>query len=319
VTVDWSEEDPPIHEKVALLKTMVNIVEVAELLGLEPDHQLKTFSPYHDENTASCQLYEPDHFFDYSTGRGGDAIDLVIAVRGCSWGSAVYQLWTRGLRAGFEPGRHQAVARPEASDLWSVWMDVPAPPDVTTNLDYWASKLGVEFDLVQALWAGGYIRFPGGDEIWIAHWQNDGEKPVVRGIKTRDRSGQKGSVTGSQYTHGLYSSKLGGFPSVPVAVITEGESDCWVLSWLWRDDPIDVFALPSGAGLWRAEWLEQLAPYRIVYTAFDNDQAGKQATDKVARSIGYGRTSQLTVPSLYNDVREAFIAGWRPEAKKLLG
>jgi hypothetical protein len=307
---DWSDTDLPLPEKVQLLKTMVDIVEVAELLGFEPDSNGKIPSPFNpDERTPSCHLYEPDHWFDFSTGRGGDCIDLVQALQeGCTWGKAVHLLWTRGLRAGFEPGRHTAVAKPEPADLWAAWTALPCS---TYAPEAWASQLGLPADALNDLADAGLVKCTAAD-MFVPHWHPDEDgKPRVRGIKTRALTGAKGSVTGSQYTHGLYEGMYVDHRQ-PVAVICEGESDCWALSWHWKDDPVDVFALPGGAGLWRDEWLETLASYQSIWLAFDNDQAGRQATDKVTRAIGWGRANRLQLPGFVNDVREAYVQGWRP-------
>ena len=76
--------------------------------------------------------------------------------------------------------------------------------------------------------------------------------------------------------------------------------------------PADVFGLPSGAGTWKDHWLTDLAVYQRVLVAMDNDQAGRNARDRLISKIGWGRSSELPVPPLYPDVRAAVEAGWRP-------
>lgn len=318
---DWSEHEfESVVDKAKAIQSMVNIVEVAELLGLEPDHTGKIHSPHNEaDETPSCQLYPPDHYFCYSTGKGGDAIDLVQAITGKSWGQAVAVLWNRGLRAGFEPGRHEAVRKPPPVDLTREWGRIQMGQGPNLE-DRWAAKLGLEPELLFRLWDYGFVKFDESD-MWIAHWHDDEGEGRVRGIKTRAYAGGKGSITGSQYSHGLYSVGIGdlaGLLHPKVAVITEGESDCWALSWHWRGQPVDVYALPCGAGVWREEWLQQLAPYERVYLAFDNDQAGERAAEKATRSIGWAKAERLRVPSLYNDVREAYVAGWRPNPPSIV-
>lgn len=312
---DWTEAELTFPEKAALLKTMLNIVEVAELLGLEPDHNDKIHSPYNEsDNTPSCQLYAPDHFFCYSTGRGGDAVDLVSAVTGKTNGQSMSLLWNRSLRAGFEPGRHEAVAKPEPVDLYQTF-HLPWSSNLGLDLrSPWADRLGLDPNLIDALYEDELIAFVGND-LWIPHWHPDecGD-PAVRGIKTRSINGGKGSITGSQYSHGLYSSLM---PidqrHAEVCVITEGESDCWTLSWAWRPNPeVVVYALPCGAGVWREDWLQCLQPYASVLVCMDNDEAGRRARDKIVRSIGWDRASEMRVPDLFSDVRAAYVAGWRP-------
>ena len=129
-------------------------------------------------------------------------------------------------------------------------------------------------------------------------------------MKVRHLDGGKSAYPGSQFGHSLYWPGAYHPLTLSTVVITEGESDCWAL--LQQPTAWAVCALPSGAGLWRDDWLTQLETYETIYTAFDNDRAGEQATERVRRAVGWGRWKELKVPTLYNDVREAIAAGWKP-------
>jgi hypothetical protein len=187
----------------------------------------------------------------------------------------------------------------------------------TTRVDlfFWAEQLaGVKSDLLGELEEAQYLGQDSHGSLLIPHWGPPAESGrfIVHGIKVRRLDGSKTSVSGSQYSRCLYDVSRGGFPSNTVAVITEGESDCWAIEPHMSQD-VSVYSLPSGSSLWRADWLPSLEQFETIYTAFDNDRAGQQATEKVRSSIGWGRWKELAVPTLFNDVREAISKGWEPK------
>lgn len=284
--------------KVEYLKTSVSPADVADMFGFEVAGG-KILSPFHpDERTPSCHLYE-DHWFDYASGNGGDVIDLAIRLSGKPWGVVINMLGTGAEASDFEPGRVRKAAKAEPVDLTEAYNGMAMP---RTPVDALAFPLaGVNTgDLSDRVWS-----FDSMGNVLIPHRSEVG----IHGIKIRYRDGGKGAVPGSQFGHALYAPFSGCAHNT--AVLTEGESDCWAL---WQTGIFaEVMALPSGAGLWRDAWLEQLARYEKVYTAFDNDRAGKEATEKVRRAVGWGRWKELPVPQLYNDVREAITAGWNPK------
>lgn len=290
-----------LMDKVAFIKTTVTTFDLVDMLELEVVDG-KIHSPYNEaDHTPSCHLYD-DHFYDFSTGNGGDVIDLMMKLSGCSWGTAVNKLAKGAQYIDAEVGR---VVRPPVveADLWDEWKELSdgyqpglyipgVPPDLI--LDLWESdQLMVQMEGVNGT-------------VFIPHW-HDG---AVRGIKIRGADGRKTAVPGSQFGHGLYQ-PFSRWPHATRAVITEGESDCWAMEAV-LDGQAWVCALPSGAGLWRDDWLKDLEQFEKIYTCFDNDEAGRRATEKVRRSIGWGRWNELKVPQLYNDAREAIVAGWKP-------
>lgn len=280
------------------LKTMVSMPEVCELLGFEINSQNKITSPWNPtERTPSCAVYE-DHVWDFSTGKGGDVVDLVQAVQPELPASRVlWLLWNKALKAGKQVGdveqqKPRVLDRERLKERWALgnggaW-------------DFWEVKLGVTFTHPQG------VR-PSAGELWTAHYDEDG----CYGIKYRDVNGNKWSEPGSQFTHRLYSFN-GHYPWYrKVAVICEGESDAWAMENV-LGDKADVFALPSGASCWKDHFLSDLEHAETVWVCMDRDEAGKRARDKIMLRVGYGRARELVIPGLYNDAREAIRAGWKP-------
>lgn len=280
-----------------LVKQTVTVYDVASMLDLEVNSSNKIVSPYNPEDrTPSCHLYE-DHFWDFSTGRGGDIFDFVQAFEpDMKFQDIIWQLWTKALRSGREPGD---VERSQPRELVEFAYQLPPFRSVCfAGIDLHQFDIRMTED---------------GSEVWVPHAQNG--DPNVYGVKIRYANGQKTSLPGSQFGHKLYS-PVGWDPHFMMrrgeCVITEGESDSWAIWGAAQAAALDVFALPSGASAWKDHWMQDLESYSRIWLAFDNDRAGKAAFDKIIRKIGWDRGKELKVPGLYGDVREAVAAGWEP-------
>ena len=293
-------EDMTVPEKVEFVKGRIGPLDLADMFDLEL-HSDKIHSPFNEaDRTPSCHLYE-DGWFDYSTGRYGDVIDLYIALTGKSWGAALNRLGAGAERMDVDPDRirREPTVLPDLTERWQLM------PQCTSIGDRFRNALApVSERFLTELWACNEIKEQFGS-MFVAHWHGG----VVRGIKVRGPGG-KSAVPGSTFMAGLYR-PLPDHSESGVAVITEGESDCWAL--IDRTIDAEIFSLPCGAGVWKDAWLEQLAGYDKIYTAFDNDRSGQAATEKVRGAIGWGRWDELKVPTLYKDVREALAAGWEPK------
>lgn len=310
---DVSEMDA--LEKVDFVRSTVTPLDLADMFELEVWGD-KIRSPWNEaDHTPSCHLYE-DGFFDYSTGQHGDVIDLYMKLTGKSWGQALNRLATGAERMDADPDRVRRVPRelPDLTEQWNVLPDC-ANHEAAGMSAVWSEQIrGVSPTHLRILRSLGEIKMTP-SELYIAHRHFDEQGVVafrlVRGIKIRSYTGQKSAIPGSTFACGLYRCDI--VNPAGTAVITEGESDCWMLTRHWMGGTPAVFALPSGAGLWRDSWLADLEQYETIYTAFDNDRAGKQATEKVRSAVGWGRWRELKVPDLFNDVREAMVAGWEPK------
>lgn len=287
----WDELSP--DDQLAALKGTVTVTDVALLIGLEPDSHDKIRSPWNpEERTASCHLYD-DHFFDYSTGKGGDIFDLVMALNpGTTLPQAVRAIRSRAVRAGKQYGDVETVVPREIMDF-SKELGKLAKLDVYLGLDV------REFELRQD--ADGNVIVP-----------HQSPEIGTYAVKVRWKGGGKSAWAGSQPSYRLYDPLRWLRPVATTdVVLAEGESDAWALT-LATGFEIDVLALPTGVGAWRDHWLEDLKPYSRVYICTDNDKAGHAGREKLTRKIGWGRAEQLHVPPLFNDAREAIASGWHP-------
>lgn len=283
-------------DQATVLKATVTMPEVAMLLGIEADEGDKIPSPWNpDERTPSCHLYE-DHFFDYSSGRGGDIFDFLVAINPDDYpntGAAIWAVYDRAVKAGKEYGEVEQAKPRDRQDF----SDQLPPTPFVDMLDL---KVPEQF--------GCRIDHEG--NVLVPHRDPDG----VYGVKVRYANGGKGSWAGSMFMTRLYDPwgwDSGRFPSTTV-VLCEGESDCWALNDVLFPTQADVLALPSGAGSWKDHWLDDLVGYYRVFVCMDNDKAGQAARDKLMLKIGYSRAERLDVPQLYGDAREAIAAGWKP-------
>lgn len=299
-----------LEEKIALVRGAYTPRDVCEQFELTITGD-KIRSPFNEaDETPSCHLYE-DGWFDYSTGKWGDVIDLVVHLSGRKPGQVLRQLAAGVQSMELDPERVRR-AEKQVVDLTDLFKDL-SQRDL--HATFWANRLpGVQLDTLVELHESQYLAEDRAGNLLIPHWgpPAGAGRFIVHGIKIRHTDGSKSSVSGSQFSRSLYDAGHTGMLEHTVAVITEGESDLWAID-PFMGEHVAVYALPSGAGLWRAEWLEELGRYEKVYTAFDNDRAGQQATEKVRSAIGWERWRQLAVPTLFNDVREAISKGWEPK------
>lgn len=294
-------QDLTFGEKIDYIRGSLTPLDIVEMA---PDVEVigsKIRSPWNpDERTPSCHLWE-DGFYDFSTGKGGDVLDLYMKLADVPLQVAVRRLLEGSFRIEADPDR--VVRTPlELPDLTSFLIGLPMHS--SAELEKWNQKLGCSMIDVRG----------DGERVYIPHW-HDGR---VRGIKLRTAWGDKSAVPGSTFAVGLYwPGDIRKHPEGATTLyITEGETDAWTLLTRCESSTVHVASLPSGAGLWKDAWLPSLEQYQTIYTAFDNDRAGRQATEKVRNSIGWGRWKELAVPTLYKDVREAVNAGWKPELRQ---
>lgn len=73
-----------------IVKDNLSMTQVARHFGYEPNQAGFIKSPFKDERTASCKLYEHS-FYDFATNRGGDMIKFAASILGANnWQAAQY-------------------------------------------------------------------------------------------------------------------------------------------------------------------------------------------------------------------------------------
>lgn len=83
-------------------------------------------------------------------------------------------------------------------------------------------------------------------------------------------------------------------------ILCEGESDTWLVAWLWRDEDVDVVGLPSGVSAKpKDEWVDRFRG-RSVTLLFDGDDAGRRGAASWAVGL-HGAADQIRVASLADD------------------
>lgn len=77
--------------QIKKVNELLNMPDVAQLFGYEPDKKGFIKSPFSQEKTASCKLYDGlgKGFYDFSTGTAGDCIKFVSMTQGVdNWTAA---------------------------------------------------------------------------------------------------------------------------------------------------------------------------------------------------------------------------------------
>lgn len=266
-------------------------------LGYPVGDDDKSLCPFHDDSEPSLWLWMGDdgqeRWHCFVCGIGGDQIDLLRRIRGLTFGQAVVELdeiadsFTGAIRRVYRKrdpdsdarALHETVseAMERAKDdamqgymsLYATRLVDPLRPEERFDYDAMLRGLGWGVDDL------GRVVMP--------HWDAAGE---LTGAKLRAPDGTKSAVPGSRFTQ-LYLSWIR--PTTKRAVILcEGETDS---AYALRHMQTQACAYSdvrgtSGAGHKPTdEDLDQLAVWDTVYTAFDGDAAGAEATARYAEAL----------------------------------
>lgn len=275
-----NERTNQIRDRV---KDTVTMSEALDMLGLEPPnraHKIRSLANP-GERTPSLHVYE-DHWYDFSTGEGGDVIKFVMTATGCTYHEALERL--SGKRVDPMKVKRPRPQKRVLQNLNDCFTKEPeASPAGYRQAEGFVASKWPYLNLEDLMEYGVKITE---NEIWIPHLDSDG---VIRGIKKRStKTGAKISVTGSTFITGLY--RVRHLTSTPVAILTEGESDLWCMeTWLRRNgcsDQAFTYALPSGAATWRTEWVSTFAAHNHTLLCLDDDEAGRKATKRISPELG---------------------------------
>ena len=285
--------------------------------------------PFHDEGEGSFTVYaDSERWYCFGCGLGGDVLDFVQRMENLSLPEAIQRLdGGPGLDAGAAP-RPVPARRPRA---------IPLPPRdpalLTAAARFYAGQLrrspaareylasrGVALDASLRLGLG-YVPGSGLREVLASDgftagrlrdcglFTERGERfagmvvvpdasgGLVRWLVGRaldpDRTSRFQALPGSKPVLGL--GRLG--PAPPFAVVAEGVFD-WLALACWG---VPAVAALGTQGVEKVA--EGLRGCPRVFLAFDADDAGLEATERLAALLGR-RTSAVTLPQGVGDVAE---------------
>lgn len=253
---------------------------VLDLLNMEqPDRAHKIRSIYTSDTTPSLHVYK-DNYHCYATGQGGDVIRFVMDSQHVTFGEALKILSRRAPVSG---RRHpEATTTRTAGDLTARFRDeqLGGSKSKAEATSFVESKW--PYLTLADLYEAGVKLVAGA--LWVPHKTPQGR---ITGIKVRNFKGAKFAVKGSTFTTNLY--RPYDRPDASIAVLVEGESDTWcVTKWLRQsvwDEIVQAVGLPTGAGTWRAEWVDELRAYDDVVVCLDGDAAGAAASERIMKEL----------------------------------
>lgn len=291
------------------VKANVSVLDAAELLELDinrpgvPVH-VNCMSVNHQDDTASLALWA-DHWHCFGCGLSGDVISLVRLALGATHGEAIRWLSSAGVDP-LSTATYEAPPQRQPVDLTEVFAREQVDPmrvadDAARLVETKWPNLTPDWLLSHGLGFGRY-------NLLIPHHDPTGR---IVGIKTRSmlpaRLGAKSAFPNSTFTTQLY--KVETKPRAAVAVLCEGESDCWSMTDAYHADPdVQVYALPSGVACWRDHWATTLNGHHATLLFVDNDTAGDQAAPRIIKELQ--RAVRFLLPAEFNDCTEAICAGW---------
>lgn len=274
----------------ATLKREVNLAAVVLDDGVELEavgERLVGHCPFHDDEIASFAVWQWEDSGIWACGcfacspfrngaaSVGDVFDFLQALYGLSFPQSLERA------AGYLDREMDLSKLPEMPKK-----DCGPLPNLEHMLER-ASRS--QSGLLQALLDDRGIAVPaewlyeewkvadGQGEVIIPHFDNDGH---VRALKCRrwENGWASRSIRGSELSH-LYGEWR--ICAHQWLYLTEGESDCWTVSYMFDGEPVDVIGLPSGAAAnpARKDWLDLVAGRDLVLL-LDADRAGRASAAK---------------------------------------
>ena len=282
--------------------------------------------PFHEEREGSFTVYgDTERWYCFGCGEGGDVLDFLQRIEGLSLPEAIRRLEAAPVTAIHPAPSHRkappppvprrdpalltAAARHYAAELrhsrearaYLASRGVPADAAVRLGLGY-ASGQGLRRCLERdgfsrerlrdsGLFAGAGERFTG--MVVVPEVAGGHVRWLVGRAIDPGRSPRFQALAGPKPVLGL--GRLG--PAPPWAIVTEGLFD-WLVLAQW--------GLPACAAL-GTQGLERVANALRgcprVFLAFDSDEAGREATERLAGLLGR-RAATVTLPAGVADVAE---------------
>jgi len=256
------------------LEELADTVDLTEIYGAE-----KVQCPWHDDRHPSLQIY-PDHVYCYSCGQWQDQIGFVQAVEKLSFDDAIRFLWKRKHSTSV---RKREQSEPVDQEAVRAWHDRLMSFSNNAWPWHWLAERGLGRDIVQALGIGW-----NGKEYTIPHYVNG----RVVNVKFRVHPAKQGrypkyrSLAGRPFDFLYpwdYFRKHFGYDLVH---LTEGELDAAIL----LQAGIPALSLPSGANTKWSLWVPALRSFKVVRLCLDQDRAGREAVQELAKTGATGRS-----------------------------
>ena len=314
---------------LAALKRRHPLAEVVEQAGVPlrgRGRVRQAVCPFHEEREGSFTVYaDTERWYCFGCGEGGDVLDFLQRLEGLSLPEAI-----RRLEATPAPPIHR---RPSSRPAPPPAVPPRDPALLTAALRHYGGELrrsrearaylasrGIDTVAAIALGLGyasghGLRRFLEGSGFSRERLRDSGlftstsERfagmvvvPEIAGGRVRwlagraidrERSPRFQSLPGTKPVLGL--GRLG--PTPPQAIVTEGLFD-WLVLAQWG---LPVCAALGTQGLERIARALRGCPR--VFLAFDNDEAGREATERLTGLLGR-RAASLTLPAGIADVAE---------------
>lgn len=217
---------------------------------------------------------------DFNEGRGGDLLDLWMAVRGNTLPEAMRDaaqyLGIRDSMPANQPPK-KTFRRPEK----------PRCQTPKSRVKEWLAGRGLNAETIAAFKVGEQRRE--GKEYAVFPYMRDGELVNVkyRNVDEKKDMLQEGGAEPCLYGWHLIP------PNARQIVITEGEIDAMSLH------QVGIPALSVNAGARNNQWIEQdwerLERFSDIVVCFDNDEAGDKGAAEVMRRLGLDRTRRMRV------------------------
>lgn len=240
---------------------------------------------------------------DFSTGEGGDLLDLWVATKGGSLSDAL-----DGARAWLGVTRPAPYREPQNS------YQRPNKPDCKPAqgrvLDYLTEDRNIPAAVITS-----YKVAAQGDDIIFPYLLPDGVLALAKARK---------AVAGAapKPTAGNCEPILFGWQAIPPSardlVITEGEIDA--LSWAAYG--YAAMSVPFGGGKGgKQKWIEsefdRLERFERIFISTDMDKPGEEAAEEIASRLGRHRCYRVTLP--HKDANECLVSGvLKPEMDKAI-
>jgi twinkle protein len=214
---------------------------------------------------------------DFSTGDGGDLLDLWAACRGQSIGEAIVDAKAfLGIRDAMPPREVKQYRRPAKPQC-------RAPQ---TRVRAWLMGRGLTEQTIEAFRISEHER--DGKSYAVFPYLRDGELINAKHRNVDEKRDMRQEAGAEPCLFGWHLVE----PKARSITITEGEIDAMTLH------QVGIPALSVNAGAGNHQWIEndwdRLERFSEIFVAFDDDEAGRKGAKEVAQRLGLDRCRFVT-------------------------